>query len=103
MEESRIMNEEERQYELERQNAYLANIRRPDNGIATVFKIIAWLTLIGGIFYTIAICQDIKEDDLVTQVVVGNVVLYGALFIGVYSVAEVIQILHDIRRKLWQK
>ena len=60
------------------------------NFIADILKVLAGINLIIGFIYGVRI----ELEYLVNA---------GLVFVGIYALAEIIQILHDIREKLYQK
>ena len=69
------------------------------NSLATFIKVIAWLVIIAGLFIGIANGSD-SDDFKVTLI---NWVYYFSAGISCLVIAEVIQILHDIRVKIYKK
>lgn len=69
------------------------------NTISSVLKVIAWIILIVGFIVGIVLGRD-QFDDFSFGLALSYWITYGIAFLGIYSVAEIIQILHDIREKV---
>lgn len=76
-----------------------SNADKEDNTIASIIKVIAWIELVLGLIIGILGGKN-SYGDIDFNIVITNWLLYGGLFIGVYSLGEIIQILHDIRKEL---
>ena len=89
-------------YDLINFDERIESMIKEKNTIATILKIISWIILIAGFISGILLGQSeyVKaEIDLVLQLWL----ICGGTFLGVYSLSEIIQILHDIRFKVWKK
>lgn len=67
------------------------------NIISSIIKVICWLTIIIGFIIGISLYA-INEDAL--EMIISWFIYFGCS-IGGFAVAEIIQILHDIRNKLY--
>lgn len=68
------------------------------NGISSIIKVLSWLVVIGGFIIGI-INYGFNED--VGQMLT-TWLTYGVCSIGGFALAEIIQILHDIRSRLYK-
>lgn len=67
------------------------------NTISSIIKVICWLTIIIGFIIGISLYA-INEDAL--EMITSWFIYFGCS-IGGFAIAEIIQILHDIRNKLY--
>ena len=67
------------------------------NIISSIIKVICWLTIIIGFIIGISL-YSINEDTL--EMITSWFIYFGCS-IGGFAIAEIIQILHDIRNKLY--
>lgn len=72
------------------------------NTIASVLKVVGWIILVIGFILGFATGTDEYGSFVFTQVLT-IWLIYGGLFLGIYAMGEVIQILHDIRAELRKK
>lgn len=72
------------------------------NTIASIFKVIAWIELVLGFILGFVLGRD-EYDFLDFNQVLITWLIYGGVFLGIYAMGEVIQILHDIRAELRNK
>lgn len=91
-----------KEYNTENYNMKLENIRKEKNTIASILKVIAWITLIGGFILGFVLGKD-EYGDIEFISLLQVWLMYGGVFLGIYALAEIIQILHDIRFKVWKK
>lgn len=78
-------------------------ILKEKNTIASVFKTIAWVTLGIGFIAGIILAQnDVYYGNGIIVLLVTWLISSGA-FLGIYALGEIIQILHDIRLKVYSK
>ena len=77
--------------------------RRKKNIISTIFNWIGVILLIGGFFVALSFASmiDNQEIGLITFLVYA--VCYFLVAIFMFAIAEVIQLLYDIRNKLYEK
>lgn len=68
------------------------------NTIAYVFKILAWIGLVCGFILG---CIIGKEYDVFVMIIIW--VVYASSFLILMAISEVIQILHDIRAKIYKQ
>ncbi len=78
-------------------------MNKENNSIATTFKVLGWISVI--IFFIVGIPYSINAEDLIEAS--GTAALFTMWGIGLGTLlsclafAELIQILHDIRKKLY--
>lgn len=95
------MKKEQQRYEQEQQEKREQRVLQIDNSIASTIKVIAWIILgIGGIAGLI-IGQQFEDTALIVLLEVWGV--SGIATILLLALAEIIQILHDIRLKVYKK
>lgn len=82
-------------------NSKIETIKKENNTISLVLKVIAWIILILGFIMGFILGVD-EYDDLYFPLMLEIWCLYGVEFLVTYSFAEIIQILHDIRLKVWK-
>lgn len=92
---------ERKRYEKEQQRKRDERISNIDNPIARIIKVIAWIVLgIGGIVGLI-IGQQYEDEAIIVLLEVWGI--SGIATISLLAFAEIIQILHDIRAKIYKK
>lgn len=92
---------EKQRYEKEQQIKRDERINNIENPIAGIIKVIAWIILgIGGIV-GIIIGQQFEDTALIVLLEVWGI--SGIATILLLALAEIIQILHDIRAKIYKK
>lgn len=77
-------------------------INRGQNTISKIIKIVSYIILILGFILGFVLGRN-EYDEIDFFELLKIWLVYGGLFLFTYAFAEVIQILHDIRRKLWSK
>lgn len=82
-------------------NSKIETIKKENNTISLVLKAIAWIILILGFIMGFILGVD-EYDDLYFPLMLEIWCLYGIGFLITYAFAEIIQILHDIRLKVWK-
>lgn len=88
-----------KEYNTENYNVKLENIMRENNFISSVLKSIAWIILGIGCIGGIIIGQQYEENALIVLLEIW--VISGIATMLLLSLAEIVQILHDIRFKIW--
>lgn len=70
------------------------------NTIVTILKVVAWIVLVLGCILGIVLAKDVEDE---TQIIVmfTTILTYCGVFLGIYVVAEIVDLLHDIRKQLW--
>lgn len=77
------------------------NIQLPDF-IAKTLKVIAWIILVLGFIMGFILGKD--EFDSISIVPLLTIWgIFAGAFLGIYALGEIIQILHDIRSRLYTK
>lgn len=89
-----------KEYNTENYNVKLENIMRENNFISSVLKSIAWIILGIGCIGGIIIGQQYEENALIVLLEIW--VISGIATMLLLSLAEIVQILHDIRFKIWK-
>lgn len=91
-----------KEYYTENYNTRLENIIKEKNTISSILKIIAWIIIfIGFILGFIIGKNSYDEIEFITLITIW--LIYGGISLGIFALAEIIQILHDIRFKMWYK
>lgn len=91
-----------KEYNTENYNVKLESIMREKNLISSVLKVIGWITLIVGFILGFVLGKDTYGNiEFISLLQVWLV--YCGVFLSIYTLAEIIQILHDIRFKVWKK
>ena len=88
-----------KEYNTENYNVKLENIMRENNFISSVLKSIAWIILGIGCIGGIIIGQQYEENALIVLLEIW--VISGIATMLLLSLAEIVQILHDVRFKMW--
>lgn len=82
---------------------YEENIKENNsNTIASILKVIGWIILIIGFILGFVTSRN-RYDDFDFTLALTTWLIYGGVFLGIYAMGEVIQILHDIRAELRNK
>lgn len=76
-----------------------STILKEKNNVASAFKVIAWITLIIGLIAGFILLLD--TDEIIVLLVTW--LISGGAFLSIYAIGEIIQILHDIRFKIYEK
>ena len=71
------------------------------NSVASVFKIISYILI--GLGFIIGFIQTNEAGEEALIIFITDLLIYGGIALGCYALAEIIQILHDIREKVWRK
>lgn len=77
-------------------------IKKEKNTISSVLIVIAWIILILGFIMGFIISVD-EYDELSFPIMIEVWGICGISFLFIYSIGEIIQILHDIRKKIYSK
>ena len=72
-----------------------------ENNIASIIKYIAWVELVFGCIVSILSGKTMNEYNF--NILITDLIIFGGIFIGLYALSEIIQILHDIRFELRKK
>jgi uncharacterized membrane protein len=76
---------------------------RKKNIISSIFNIIGTILLIGGLFVAIVFGAGIGNNELGFLTFLIYAVCYFLVSMFMFAIAEVIQLLYDIRNKLYEK
>jgi len=76
-------------------------IKKENNTISTTLKVVAWIIFVIGLILGFVLGVD-EYEELYLPLMLEIWFMYGIAFLGTYSLAEIIQILHDIRLKVWK-
>lgn len=75
-------------------------IIQEENTLSTILKIIAIITVVIGFIFGLVVGANNDYDSESGFLIIW--LIFGGSALGIYALAEIIQILHDIRRKLYQ-
>lgn len=75
-------------------------ITQEENTLSTILKIIAIITVVIGFIFGLVVGANSDYDSESGFLIIW--LIFGGSALGIYALAEIIQILHDIRRKLYQ-
>ena len=75
-------------------------ITQEKNTLSTILKIIAIITVAIGFIFGLVVGANSDYDSESSFLITW--LIFGGSALGIYALAEIIQILHDIRRKLYQ-
>ena len=75
-------------------------IIQEENTLSTILKIIAIITVVIGFIFGLVVGVNNDYDSESSFLIIW--LIFGGSALGIYALAEIIQILHDIRRKLYQ-
>ena len=70
------------------------------NPIAVILNVIAYLLLALGFILGIIFAEN-SYNDTELSVLLGTWLTYGSISLGLFVSSEIIQILHDIRYRVW--
>ena len=89
-----------RGYNTENYNERLEKIIQRKNPIAVILNVIAYLLLALGFILGIIFAEK-SYNDTELSVILGTWLTYGSISLGLFVSSEIIQILHDIRYRVW--
>ena len=78
----------------------LEKIMQEKNTISSILKIIAWVLIVLGFILGFILGKN-EYDDIEYSSLMTIWLTYGGISLGIFALAEIIQILHDIRFKIW--
>lgn len=78
------------------------NTTKENNAIAVVIKVIACIILVLGFILGFLRGEEVVEGYFF-RAAITVWITYSGIFLGLYALAEIIQILHDIRYKVWKR
>ena len=70
------------------------------NTISSILKIIAWVLIVLGFILGFILGKN-EYDDIEFSSLMTIWLTYGGISLGIFALAEIIQILHDIRFSIW--
>lgn len=89
-----------KKYNTENYNVRLENIMKEKNTISSILKVIAWIIIVLGFILGFILGQN-EYDEIEFSSLMTIWLTYGGVSLGIFALAEIIQILHDIRFKIW--
>ncbi len=90
-----------KEYSTENYNVRLENIMKEKNTISSILKVIAWIIIVLGFILGFILGQN-EYDEIEFSSLMTIWLTYGGVSLGIFALAEIIQILHDIRFKVWK-
>lgn len=90
-----------KEYNTENYNVRLENIMKEKNTISSILKVIAWIIIALGFILGFILGQN-EYDEIEFSSLMTTWLTYGGVSLGIFALAEIIQILHDIRFKVWK-
>lgn len=90
------------EYNTENIDMRLEQIMQEKNTISSVLKVIAWVLIVLGFILGFTLGKN-EYDDIEFGSLITTWLTYGGLSLGIFALAEIIQILHDIRFKVWKE
>lgn len=79
----------------------LEKIMQEKNTISSILKVIAWIIIVLGFILGFILGQN-EYDEIEFSSLITIWLTYGGISLGIFALAEIIQILHDIRFKIWK-
>lgn len=89
-----------KEYNAENYNVRLENIMKEKNTISSILKVIAWIIIVLGFILGFILEQN-EYDEIEFSSLMTIWLTYGGVSLGIFALAEIIQILHDIRFSIW--
>ncbi len=90
-----------KEYNTENFDIRLEKIMQEKNTISSILKVIAWIIIVLGFILGFILGQN-EYDEIEFSSLMTIWLTYGAISLGIFALAEIIQILHDIRFKIWK-
>lgn len=90
-----------KEYNTENLDMRLEKIMQEKNTISSILKVIAWIIIVLGFILGFILGQN-EYDEIEFSSLMTIWLTYGAISLGIFALAEIIQILHDIRFKIWK-
>ena len=78
----------------------LEKIMQEKNTISSILKVIAWIIIVLGFILGFILGQN-EYDEIEFSSLMTIWLTYDGVSLGIFALAEIIQILHDIRFKIW--
>ena len=85
-----------KEYNTENLDMRLEKIMQEKNTISSILKIIAWVLIVLGFILGFILGKN-EYDDIEFSSLMTIWLTYGGISLGIFALAEIIQILHDIR------
>ena len=95
-----IMYNNLKEYNTENLDMRLEKIMQEKNTISSILKIIAWVLIVLGFILGFILGKN-EYDDIEFSSLMTIWLTYGGISLGIFALAEIIQILHDIRFSIW--
>lgn len=90
-----------KEYNTENLDMRLEKIMQEKNTISSILKVIAWIIIVLGFILGFILGQN-EYDEIEFSSLITIWLTYGGISLGIFALAEIIQILHDIRFKIWK-
>lgn len=90
-----------KEYNTENLDMRLEKIMQEKNTISSILKVIAWIIIVLGFILGFILGQN-EYDEIEFSSLMTIWLTYGAISLGIFALVEIIQILHDIRFKIWK-
>lgn len=87
-------------YNTENIDERLEKIMKEKNAISSILKVLAWITIVLGFILGFVSGRN-EYDEIEFGALMSIWLTYGGISLGIFALAEIIQILHDIRFKIW--
>ena len=95
-----LMRNDLKEYSTENLDMRLEKIMQEKNTISSILKVIAWIIIVLGFILGFILGKN-EYDDIEFSSLITIWLTYGGVSLGIFALAEIIQILHDIRFKIW--
>ena len=89
-----------KEYNTDNLDMRLEKIMQEKNTISSILKIIAWVLIVLGFILGFILGKN-EYDDIEFSSLMTIWLTYGGISLGILALAEIIQILHDIRFSIW--
>lgn len=89
-----------KEYNTENLDIRLEKIMQEKNTISSILKVIAWIIIVLGFILGFILGQN-EYDEIEFSSLMTIWLTYDGVSLGIFALAEIIQILHDIRFKIW--
>ena len=89
-----------KEYNTENLDMRLEKIMQEKNTISSILKVIAWIIIVLGFILGFILGQN-EYDEIEFSSLMTIWLTYDGVSLGIFALAEIIQILHDIRFSIW--
>ena len=89
------------EYNIGNFNVNLGKIMKVKNTISSTLKLIALFLIVLG--FIVGLILGTTEENIKFSSILTIWLIYGVVSLGIFALAEIIQILHDIRYKVWSE